>query len=110
MANEGLASIVERLRAERRNIAQQLSQLDSALSALGQLNGSSSSARPKRIMSAAARERIAAAQRARWAKLRTHGKSSKTQPRRMMSAAARRKIAMAQRARWAKVRQQAKAA
>jgi len=49
-------------------------------------------------MSAAGRARIAAAQRARWAKVKGMPKK------RTMSASARRKIAAAQRARWAKVK------
>ena len=57
-------------------------------------------------ISAVGRARIAAAQRARWAKVKAKsGKSNLvTMPKkRTMSAAARRKIAAAQRARWAKV-------
>jgi len=55
--------------------------------------------RPYRI-GAAARNRIAAAQRARWAKYR----KSTVKPRRKFSAAARAKIAAAARARWAKAK------
>jgi hypothetical protein len=63
--------------------------------------------RPRSGLSAAGRARIAAAQRARWAKLKA--KSDKRDvvvmaKRRKMSAGARRKIAAAQRARWAKVK------
>jgi hypothetical protein len=52
---------------------------------------------------------MAAAQKARWAKVRGEsqsGSSNKTnsRPKRTLSAAARRKIAAAQRARWAKVK------
>jgi hypothetical protein len=57
-------------------------------------------------LSVAARARIAAAQRARWAKVRGHGQQKQnvvTVPKKKtMSAAARRKIAAAERARWAK--------
>jgi hypothetical protein len=53
-------------------------------------------------MSAAARAKIAAAQRARWA--RQKGESANGKPRRSMSAAARAKIAAAARARWAKAK------
>jgi hypothetical protein len=59
-------------------------------------------------MSAAGRARIAAAQRARWAKYNAakggpaRAKSSK--PRRTLSAAAKAKIAAAARARWAKAK------
>jgi hypothetical protein len=54
----------------------------------------------KWTMSASARAKIAAAQRARWAKTRAAGKPGRKK--RTMSAAARAKIAAAQRARWAK--------
>jgi len=57
---------------------------------------------------AAGRARIAAAQRARWSKVKSNGTQPKnvvTMPkRRKMSASARKRIAAAQRARWAKVR------
>jgi hypothetical protein len=51
-------------------------------------------------MSASARARIAAAQKARWAKVKASGGA----PRRKMSAAARAKIAAAAKARWAKAK------
>jgi hypothetical protein len=67
----GVVSVVAGLKHERDNLKQQIDRLDAALAALGGLNGSSSSlGRPKRVMSVAARRRIAAAQRARWAKVR----------------------------------------
>ena len=53
----------------------------------------------RRKMSAAARAKIGAAQRARWAK-----QKGLVKPRRKMSAAARAKIAAAARARWAKAK------
>lgn len=67
---------------------------------------STTSAKPKRKMSAGARARIAAAQKARWAKLK--GAKSLVapaqKPKRRMSAAARAKISAAAKARWAKVK------
>lgn len=54
----------------------------------------------RRTMSAAARARIAEAQRARWARQRAGG----PRKRRRMSAEARARIAAAQRARWARQR------
>ena len=68
----GVVSVVAGLKQERDNLKQQIDRLDAALAALGGMNGSSSSSlgRPKRVMSVAARRRIAAAQRARWAKVR----------------------------------------
>ena len=87
-------------------------------------------ARTKRTLSAEARERIAAAQRARWAKSNKAAKKAapsttpvstvkkapavglraKSKKKRTLSAGARAKIAAAQKARWAKVRKAAKKA
>jgi hypothetical protein len=59
----------------------------------------------RRTMSASARARIAAAQRARWAKVKKNGASgANPRKRRKMSAAGRAAIAAAARARWAKYR------
>lgn len=63
--------------------------------------------RRKSGMSAAGRARIAAAQRARWAKVHAGKASAKAAPKakkRTMSAAAKAKIAAAARARWAKAK------
>jgi hypothetical protein len=107
-----LIRIVQQLKKERDRAENEVNRLDAALAALGSLNGSFRGVRPKRrTMSAAGRARIAAAQKARWAKARSFavvGQAKKG--RRVMSAAARRKIAAAQRARWAKWKQQQKAA
>ena len=63
-------------------------------------------AAPKRKMSAAGRQKIAAAQKARWAKVK--GRKSAAKPikkaRRKMSTAARAQIAAAARARWKKAK------
>ena len=64
--------------------------------------------RGRRKMSASARARIGAAQRARWAALKATAKPAADKPakkgRRKMSAEARARIAAAAKARWAKVR------
>lgn len=109
MAN--LADVVRQLRKERDPAVRTVEQLDAALAAL---NGESYGRRTgiRRKISAAGRARIAAAQRERWASVRT--KSGQKQnvvsmpKKKTMSAAARRKIAAAQRARWAKVKAQKK--
>jgi len=106
-----MTRIVGQLRKQRDQAENEVNRLDAALAALGSLNGSFRGVRPKRRMSAAGRARIAAAQRARWAKTKGFavvGQAKKG--RRVMSAAARRKIAAAQRARWAKWKQQQKTA
>ena len=107
-----LAGVVQQLKKERDQAAKTVQQLDAALSAL---NGASSARRTgtHSPLSAAARARIAAAQRARWAKLRGQvGQTARklnvasmpAKKKKVMSPAARRKIAAAQRARWAKVK------
>src|SRR5215467_4444895 len=103
-----IAAVLKQLQEER-------SRMDQAIAALAQLNGDLGSgargSRGRRPLSAAARQRIAAAQRARWAKLKggksAAGKSSSKPGARVMSIAARRKIAAAQRARWAKLKKAA---
>ena len=105
MANvKGLASVVSQLKVERKNLADQLRHVDAALTVLGKLNGRSAT-KPHRTISASGRKRIAAAQRARWAKVKRQQKGvpiaqGKKPAKRTMSAAARRKIAAAQRTRW----------
>lgn len=100
-----LAGVVQQLQKERDQAARTVERLDAALAAL---NGNPYGRRTgiRRKISAAGRARIAAAQRARWAKVRGTGKQNVvTMPKKKtMSAAARKKIAAAQRARWAKVR------
>ena len=58
-----LGAVLAQLKAER-------TKLDRAIEALSGLAGKSGSAGGKRTLSAAARARIAAAQRARWAKFK----------------------------------------
>jgi hypothetical protein len=97
-----------------KELEQERGRLDQAIQAIGDLVGrtrtGSIQARAKktgRTVSAAARRKMAAAQRARWAKVK--GAKAST-PVRTMSQSARKKIAAAQRARWAKVRVQQKKA
>ena len=61
-----LLNVVRQLRKQRERAAKEVARLDSAIAAL---NGAKYGNRTgKRTLSAAARERIAAAQRARWKK------------------------------------------
>jgi len=62
-----LSAIVRQLKKERANVKQRVARLDEALGALKHFDGGSST-HPRRRLSLAARKRIAAAQRARWAK------------------------------------------
>src|SRR5438552_3481679 len=61
--------IIAQLKAERDKAAQQVNALDTAIKALSGLN-STGATRGRRTMSAAARARISAAQKARWAKVK----------------------------------------
>src|SRR5258705_10230104 len=99
-----LTSVINQLQQERTRLASQLEGLNSAITAL---NGTGKK-RTGRRMSAAGRARIAAAQRARWAKAKGKKVVSITARKRTMSPANRRKVAAAQRARWAKWRKQQK--
>jgi hypothetical protein len=110
MANlKRLESVVSQLRKERANLANDLGHVDAALLVLGTLNVGRIHAEPRRKLSASGRRKIAAAQRARWARVRAKNVVSIAPKRgkRTMSASARRKIAAAQRARWAKVKRAA---
>ena len=82
-----------------------LSALNVALAAFAAIF--SGTGTPRRRMSAKGRAKIAAAQRARWAKVKGQDAASKG-IKHTMSASARRRIAAAQRSRWAKVRSKQK--
>lgn len=106
-----ISRVLSNLQQERNRMEQELRSLDDAIGALKGLvsrNGTSlmgrKGTRPRRTLSLAARGKIAAAQRARWARVRG------MKARRVLSVDARRRIAAAQRARWAKVRLQQKKA
>jgi len=70
-----LTKTVEQLKQERERTRKELERLDSALTILTSLTGAKRGfvrgRGKRRTMSAAARKRIAAAQRARWAKWKT---------------------------------------
>lgn len=108
MAN--LGGVVELLKKEQVRLNRQLHAIGAALTAFGATYTNRS--QTKKTLSAAGRARIAAAQRARWAKVRSNGqqKTVVTMPKKTMSAAARKKIAAAQKARWAKVKANKKTA
>ncbi len=87
-------------------------ELSSLLGGTGRLAQAPVSRKPgaKRQISAAGIERIRAAQRARWAKVKRAQKAGKSpaKPTRRISAAGRARLAALARARWAKVKQQGK--
>lgn len=101
-----LTEILHRLRGEQHTTQEQLHRIEQAIAALdGAANGRSQRGSGRRTLSPAARERIATAQRLRWARTRAKGPARKTTSnRRTLSPAARRRIAAAQKRRWAKVR------
>jgi hypothetical protein len=70
---KGVVSVVSQLKHEKVALRRQMSKIDAALAVLGKLNGGGSYGKPKRVMSVAARRKIAAAQRARWARVRAKG-------------------------------------
>jgi hypothetical protein len=76
MAN--LENAVKSLVAEQKSLQGKLKQVEAAIGALRTVsqNGSGAGSRPKRVLSLAARRRIAAAQRARWAKFKAQKKAA----------------------------------
>jgi hypothetical protein len=84
MANSIVTTIVDQLQTERTRLEHELHRVSAALSAFGRayVHGTKAKAAPapapkRRKISAAGRKRIAAAQKARWAKIRA-GKKSKS--------------------------------
>jgi len=95
--------ILAQLKAERDKAAQQVNALDTAIRALSGLNTTHVPHGPRK-MSAAARARISASQKARWARARGQKVVSIAPKRSRISAAGLARIRAAQRARWAKIR------
>jgi hypothetical protein len=94
--------IIALLKAERDKATQQVNALDTAIRAL-RLNSARGLHGP-RSMSAAARARISASQKARWARARGQKVVSIAPKRRRISAAGLARIRAATKARWARVR------
>lgn len=63
-----LTGVLSQLQAERQKMLKEVSKLDHAITVIRGLNHTTGSTRPPSRMSLAARRRIAAAQRVRWAK------------------------------------------
>jgi hypothetical protein len=95
--------IIAQLKAERDKAAQQVGALDTAIRVLSGMNSTRGLHGP-RSMSAAARARISASQKARWARTRGQKVLPIAPKRRRISAAGLARIRAANRARWAKVR------
>ena len=75
-----LVQVLTALVKEQKRLQGRLQSVDAAITALRGMNGGgrnvTSIARPRRHLSAAARKRIAAAQKARWAKFRAQKKAA----------------------------------
>lgn len=67
-----LGAVLRQLKQERVRLAGELRQLDQAIRALSTISirGNAKQGQAKRLLSVSARKRIAAAQKARWAKFR----------------------------------------
>jgi hypothetical protein len=93
-----LAGVVQQLKQEHARLTRQLQGISAALSAFGAVFGNPKARRSK--LSAAARARIAAAQRLRWSKWKASSRPtkavSKVSKKRTISAAGRKRIAAAQ--------------
>jgi septal ring factor EnvC (AmiA/AmiB activator) len=114
-----LGNALRELREKRSRSQAEIDKLDQIISGIESLNGAGAAhqtIQPTRIISAASRRKMALAQKARWASLRTKSQpiavmaKPGSAPKRIMSASARRKIAAAQKARWAKLKAVKKAA
>src|ERR1700716_4055886 len=116
-----LASALQQLREERKQVQSRAESIDQAISVIESLNGSGTfgqTNQPTRIISAASRSKMAQAQRARWARAKNGSQpvvamaktTGSARVKHTMSAAARRKIATFQKARWAKLKAQQKKA
>jgi hypothetical protein len=69
-----VSSILKQLKKERDRVEKQLSGLNAALTAFANVYSGGKPSRIRRKMSAKSRAKIAAAQRARWAKFRKSAK------------------------------------
>jgi len=100
---EIIHAAIEGFESQKRRIDAQIDELRQLLT--GERTAPSvaaESAKPRRKMSAAARTRIAAAQKARWAKVRADaGAPELSRPKRKLSAAGRKAISEAAKKRWA---------
>jgi len=110
LTSEILTAAIEGFQEQKKRLDAQIAELRQMLDAGSMDNVTPRAPKPRRKMSAAARKRIATAQRARWAASReesgTAPKSgpATTQKKRKLSAAGRRAIIEATKRRWAAFR------
>jgi hypothetical protein len=110
---DDLAAALAGFEAEKSRIDARIAELRGMLAGPVDAAASSVAGEPKRKVSAAARRRMAKAQKLRWKKIRQNSgasqpasKAAAAKPKRTMSASARKRIAAAQRLRWRKLKQQ----
>ena len=99
-AMNNVTGLVRLLKKEQERLTKELRGIGAALAAFGEAYRKGTGTRK---VSASARARMAAAQKARWAKARETAKVVPIRGKRALSAAGRKRIAAAQRARWARV-------
>jgi len=81
MGNLDLTSTLKTLNVERAQVLKELAKLDKAIAVikdLGGINPTTNGNSPKRTISAAARQKMAKAQKARWAKVKQAQKAKPT--------------------------------
>jgi|SRR5215469_12824980 len=110
LSHDVISAAIEGFQAQKRRLDEQIAELRGLLPRSGSggsepaVDGARRGPRKRRRMSAAARKRIAEAQKKRWAAIREKSGSStaSTRPaRRKLSAAGRKRIIEANRKRWA---------
>ena len=114
MTHDIITAAIAGFELQKKRISAQIADLRQALTGNGaQGVAATESARRRRKMSAAARKRIADAQRKRWAAMKKRSgrpvSAESGRPKRRISAAGRRRIIEATRKRWAAYKQQARA-
>ena len=103
ITSKDLARITKLLK-KKEALLERVAKVDSKLSAFESGEPVAAVVVKKRGMSAAGRAAVAAAQKARWAKLKGKKAAKTVAKKRKMSAAGRAAIVAAQKARWAKVK------
>jgi hypothetical protein len=111
MNNDILVAAIEGFQAQKKRIDAQIAELRELMTGGSvETDATSKPAGRRRKMSAAARKRIAEAQRKRWAAIKTPDAAAKAakpvaeKPKRKLSAAGRKRIIEATKKRWAAVR------
>ena len=108
LSDDILAAALEGYEAQKNRVSAKIAEIRSIL---GGTAAPSEGAKPKRKVSAAARRRMARAQKLRWKKIKQSAapaQAATAKPKRRLSAGARKRIAAAQKKRWAAIKKAAK--